>query len=63
MRGIRYLIPRNTRDALDANPAVQWFVSFLLLALGVFLIVKGLKGFSDKRITGKRGRVFEGSTA
>jgi ABC-type phosphate transport system permease subunit len=63
MRGLARLIPNDVRDSLNANPTFQWIVVVLLVVVGVFLALKGIKGFQEKRLTGKRGRVFEGTTA
>jgi hypothetical protein len=66
MRGIRALtrlIPQDLRDSLNANPIFQWFVLGLMMVVGVLLVLKGINGFKEKRLTGKGGRVFEGTTA
>lgn len=63
MRALKYLVSRDFKDSLDANPTFQWTVSIFLLVSGVLFVVKGVKGFQEKRLTGKRGREFEGTTA
>jgi multisubunit Na+/H+ antiporter MnhG subunit len=63
MRGLKHLIPDNVRDSLNSNPIFQWAVIALFLALGVFFVYKGARGVIDKRITDKRGRVYEGVSA
>jgi hypothetical protein len=63
MRGLKRLIPDDVRDSLNANPAFQWLVVVLMVIVGVFFVVQGINGVKTKRITGKRGRVFEGRTA
>lgn len=63
MRALRYLVPRDVKDSLDASAIFQWFVTLLMVAIGVMLVVKGINGIKNQRLSGKYGRVFEGSTA
>ncbi len=63
MRGLKHLIPDNVRDSLNASPAFRWAVILLFIALGLFLTVKGVRGVLHQRITDKRGRVYEGTSA
>lgn len=61
MRGWGRLIPEDLRSALSANPALRGMVAVVMVVAGVFLVVKGANGFRNKRLTGKRGHVFEGT--
>ncbi len=63
MGGLKDLIPEDVRDKLNANPTRQWFVVVFTVIAGIFLVVKGVDGLKNKRLTGKHGRVFEGTTA
>ena len=63
MRGLKYAVPQDAKDSLNASPVFQWFVTLLMIAIGAMLVIKGINGIKNKRLTGKRGRVFEGSTA
>ncbi len=63
MRGLKRLIPDDVRDSLNANPIFQWVVVVVLVLAGVFFIAMGIDGVRNKRLKGKHGRVFEGTTA
>lgn len=63
MRGLKHAVPQDVKDSLNASPIFQWFVTLLMIAIGAMLVVKGINGIKHKRLTGKHGRVFEGSTA
>lgn len=59
MRGLRHLIP----ESWNSNPAFQWAAVALIAVIGAFIAYKGVRGFLDRRITDKRGRVYEGGAA
>ena len=63
MRSLKYLIPEDVRDSLNANPGFQWLVIVFMFVVGVLLIMTGIKAIKTKRLRGKYGRVFEGATA
>ncbi|HET6881832.1 MAG TPA: hypothetical protein VFI31_16830 [Pirellulales bacterium] len=63
MRGLKYAVPQNVKDSLNASPTFQWFITVLFVAGGILLVIKGVNGFKNKRITGKYGREYEGTTA
>jgi len=63
MRALKYLIPEDLKNSLNANPGFQWFVTVLMFVIGIVLIRMGLNGLKNKRLRGKHGRVFEGTTA
>jgi hypothetical protein len=63
MRGLKHLLPEKMRDSLNQNPGFQWFVTILLLVIGLLLVYKGVNGVIHKRITDKRGREYQGGLA
>ena len=63
MRALKYLIPEDLKNSLNANPGFQWFVTVIMFVIGIVLIRMGLNGVKNKRLKGKHGRVFEGVTA
>lgn len=63
MRSLKYLIPEDLKNSLNANPGFQWFVIVLMVVVGILLISNGINGVKTKRLKGKNGRVFEGTTA
>ena len=63
MRGFKYSLPHNMADSSSASPLVVWLILSLIFAGGVAFIIKGAVGIKNKRIRGKWGRVFEGTTA
>ncbi len=63
MRGLKRLIPKEVSDSLNANPTFQWVAIAIAVVVGVLLVVKGVDGLKHKRLTGKHGRVFKGTTA
>ncbi len=63
MHGLKHLIPDNVRNTLNSNPTFQWIAVGLFIVVGMLLVVKGVRGVIYKRITDKRGRVYEGVTA
>lgn len=63
MRAIERLIPDSARDAINANPIAKWGAAILMLFVGLLLAIVGLNAIKTKKLTGKNGKVFEGSTA
>jgi hypothetical protein len=63
MRSLKYLIPEDLKNSLNSNPGFQWFVIVLMVVVGILLISNGINGVKTKRLKGKNGRVFEGTTA
>ena len=63
MGWLQYIIPQDVKDNLNSNPGFQWLVIVLMVAVGFFLVTSGIDGVKTKRLRGKNGRVFEGTTA
>jgi hypothetical protein len=63
MRWLRDLIPDEVRNSLNQNTTFAWCVVVLGVVVGSLLVVKGVDAVRHKRLTGKDGRVFEGTTA
>lgn len=60
---LKHLIPKDMRESLNQNPTFQWVVVVFMVVVGILLVVKGVDGLRNKRLTGKHGRVFKGTTA
>ena len=63
MRWLKNIIPKDTKDYLNANPGFQWLVIVVMIVVGVLLIKNGVDGIKIKKLRGKNGRVFEGAAA
>ncbi len=63
MRLLKWLIPDDWKDSLNSNAVFQWFAAGILVLLGMALVYAGLNGVRNKRLEGKHGRVYEGTTA
>ena len=63
MRWLKNLIPQETKDSLNANLGFQWLVIVIMFVVGVLLITNGVNGVKNKKLRGKNGRLFEGTTA
>ena len=63
MRSLKYLLPEDLKDSLNANRGFQWLVIVIMFVVGVLLVITGVKAIKTKRLKGKYGRVFEGATA
>lgn len=63
MRWLKYLIPEDTKNSLNANPGFQWLVIVIIFVVSFFLVINGVNGVKNKRLKGKNGRVFEGTLA
>ena len=63
MRWLKYVIPEDTKNSLNANPGFHWLVIVIMLVVGVLLIINGFNGIKTKRLKGKNGRVFRGKVA
>ena len=63
MRWLKNLIPEDTQDSLNSNPGFQWLVIVFTAVIGFLLVKTGINAIKTKKLRGKNGRVFEGSTA
>lgn len=67
MAGARHvvdeLVPDETRQQLNDNPAFQIGVSILCIVVGLLFAWKGIRACQTKEYTGKYGKVFVGKSA
>jgi len=63
MRSLKYLIPEEVKDNLNSNPGFQWLVIVIMIVVGFFLIITGIKAVKTKKLRGKYGQVYEGTLA
>jgi len=60
---IEWLIPDDWNEYLNHSSAVKWFAVMLLVLIGAMFLLIAVDGFWTKRLAGKNGRVFEGTSA
>lgn len=62
-RLLKRLIPQDTKDSINSSPVTEWVVVAILLVVGPLLALKGIGAIREKRLTGKNGQVYEGTTS